>query len=155
MRWYGITCCIFLLACEETTVPTHVVDAGATADTNEWERSMRPGLQCLKREEEASRERIHRLQEKEAELNVQIDVMSGAYALRRQLELEPEEKAIKHALAVLKWDAVDEQSKVARKFLRDKDAIYNSPFDPTNDERIEHEMIRMGLLGGDAGDAGK
>ncbi len=99
-----------------------------------------PGIECLNRETSAAQSRTQQLRQKQVELEQQIDVMSGAYELRQQLESEPEDKAIKHALAVLKGDAIYEQSKVARKFLRDRDRIIDSGIKPTQDEIVEHEM---------------
>jgi TolA-binding protein len=111
----------------------------ASHGAGDW---INPGIECLNRETSAAQSRTQQLWQKQAELETQIDVMSGAYELRQQLESEPEDKAIKHALAVLKGDAIYEQSRVARKFLRDRDRIIDSGIKPTQDEIVEHEMRR-------------
>jgi hypothetical protein len=117
-----------LVGCSEpfdTVAPT-AADAGSY-DARLLDEAFKPGLECLRRETEATEERTRKLHEKGVELEAQIDVMSGAYALRQQLESEPENKAIRHAFAVLRWDGIDEQSKVARGFLVSKGALDAGP----------------------------
>jgi hypothetical protein len=99
-----------------------------------------PGIDCLNRETKAAQAQTQQLWQKQAELEAEIDGMTGAYTLREQLESEPEDKAIKHAFAVLKDDTILQQSIVARKFLRDRDAVVGSWLTPSKEEMVEHEV---------------
>lgn len=107
--------------------PAHVtVDAGSH-DPLGLEEAMRPGLECLKRETEASKYETTRLLAEAVKLEAQIDVLSGAYSLRHQLETESQEKALRHAMAVLKSSRINqEQTAVAYKFLKDTNVDVNA-----------------------------
>ena len=128
-------------SCVEESRATQAHAMGtASHDTGGYDaHRIDPGVECLNRETAAAQSRTRQLWQKQAEIETQIDVMSGAYELRQQLESEPEDKALKHALVVLKDDTIYEQSKVARKFLRDRDAIVGSGIKPTVEEITEHE----------------
>ena len=88
-----------------------------------------PGVECLNRETRATQERKYKLQEQEAILLAQIDVLSGAYRLREQLEKEGPGRAQQIANEVVLDAGNPERLAVAVKYLKDATEEFQRTYD--------------------------
>jgi hypothetical protein len=94
--------------------------ADAPADAGRYDAHWNnPGIACLERETQAVQDRMYKAQEKLVMLQTQIDVLSGAYALREQLSKAGPGEAQRIANAVVLDAGSPERLTVALKYLKD------------------------------------
>lgn len=109
--------CAFVGWCSPSDVATVAVHPATSVETPVL---VDPGMACLRREASNADTRTLELLQRHAELEAQVDVLSGAYRLRRELEAEDPARAMTHAMAVAddKTVTTPEQRNVAVRYLR-------------------------------------
>lgn len=126
----GASTTMWMVHCGSTSVVAiSYTDAGsfdAAAYDTHW---LDPAIACMQRETKATQERMYKAQEKEAELQFQIDVLSGAYHLREQLEKEGPGRAQQIANEVVLDAGTPERLAVALKYLKDRTLEFQRTYD--------------------------
>ena len=117
----GVVTTMWMVQCSNNDVSHEALHARVEAfDAGSYDAHwVNPGIECLERETRATQKRMYKAQEKLVFLQAEIDVLSGAYRLREQLEKEGPGRAQQIANEVVLDAGTPERLAVALKYLKD------------------------------------